>query len=413
LTHVSFFGFNGGMRVLWLLASIGCGSGSSSLERDDPAAAPDLDNYRAMFETWRVARAGAVVAGEVRVVIDGGLDPERVVVTGTGPAGIATRRGDDWHIEVDGEAPRLGRGVPLEVLLLRLARAGAHRWRGPVLLPGIGFAPAVASVEPDGERTIRVQLSGPAGILSMEVDLAADRTVARAIGPDLSVHRVDRPPAPGGAPPDLVALGAIEVAGDPSNLIELAVDRSPPPHIRRSASGWLATLGDPPAAAPPVVPDPPVPAGIRRLADSMAAASPRQELRRLARASADLLADDLASGADASAARALARGRADCVGHAALFSALARARGHDVRLVTGYRLDGRRLVRHAWAVAAGVAIDPTIGDLALPGRYLPLAVHGSAAAEVALAAELAYAGLTGARARFSAPRSARSTPRTP
>jgi len=73
-------------------------------------------------------------------------------------------------------------------------------------------------------------------------------------------------------------------------------------------------------------------------------------------------------------------------------------------------------VRHAWAIALlpgrTLAIDPTTGD-AVDDRYFPLAVHGAAAAEVALASELAYAGLTGARARFIDPRSARSTPRTP
>jgi transglutaminase-like putative cysteine protease len=146
------------------------------------------------------------------------------------------------------------------------------------------------------------------------------------------------------------------------------------------------------------------------------AGSPADELLRLARGTARILSDDLAGGADADAARVAARGRADCVGHAALFAALARARGHTVRLVTGFRLDGRRLVRHAWAIALlpdrALALDPTTGA-PVDGRYLPLAVHGAAAAEVALSSELAYAGMTGARARFIAPRSARSIPRTP
>ncbi len=50
-----------------------------------------------------------------------------------------------------------------------------------------------------------------------------------------------------------------------------------------------------------------------------------------------------------------------------------------------------------------VAVDPTFGEApAAPGRLLGLAVHGSAPGEIALAAELAFAGLTGAGARFAA-----------
>ncbi|HUS65782.1 MAG TPA: transglutaminase family protein, partial [Kofleriaceae bacterium] len=130
----------------------------------------------------------------------------------------------------------------------------------------------------------------------------------------------------------------------------------------------------------------------------------------LARAVADLVEDDLRAGPVDGADQVLARGRGDCVAHAVLFSAMARARGIPVRLVTGFRLEGHALVRHQWAIVeedgARVAIDPTAGGAAAPGRYLALAVHGSSAAERALAADLAYA-------RFSARPSGRSTPRTP
>ena len=410
------------MRGLAVLAVLGCGAAEVTAppERDDPAAAADLSGHRAVYELrwgdhvvgeareelapapgggyrferrerWVVRRGAAVVRGGLAVSIatTAALEPVAVEVRGGAAGGRARREGDGWRIAVDGEPVRRARGMPIEILPLVLARRGLARWSGPVLLSGLGFAPARAAVEPDGEGGRRVQISGPAGILTVRVALAADGTVAGVLGPDLSAHRVAAPATP--RPPDLLAAGALEVAGDPGGAI--AID---------TAGGRRLLASRVPAGAP-AVPDPPPSPADRALAARLVrgAASPADEIARLARGTARLLAADPA---------------ADCVRHAAVFSALARARGHAVQLVTGYRLDGRRLVRHAWAAVtiAGRSrmIDPSTGETAGAG-YFPLAAHGSAAAEIALASELAYAGLTGARARFIAPRSARSTPRTP
>ncbi len=412
------------MRALAVLAVLGCGAAEVTAppDRDDPAAAADLSGYRAVFELrwggqavgearerldraagggfrferrerWWVRRGARLVTGEVAVAIatTAELEPVEVEVAGGAASGTARREGDLWRIAVAGEAPRTARGMPIEILPLLLARRGEARWSGPVILSGLGFAPARAAVEPDGEGGRLVQISGSAGILTERITLAADGTVARAVGPDLSAHRVAAPAPP--RPPDLLAAGALEVAGDRAAAIELETAGG----ARRLLAAGLARW------APLAVPDPPPSPAQRAAADRLArgAASPADEIARLARGTGRLLSADPA---------------ADCVAHAALFSRLARARGHAVRLVIGYRLDGRRLVRHAWETVRlggrAIAVDPTPGAPA-DARYLPLAVHGSAAAEVALASELAYAGLTGARARFIAPRSARSTPRTP
>ena len=436
------------MRALAVLVALGCGAAevATPLERDDPAAAADLSGYRAVFEIrwggqpigqarerlvraadggyrferreeWRVRRGADEVAGELTVVIatTAALEPVRIEVRGGAASGVARREGGLWRIAVAGELPRTARGVPIEILPLLLARRGEARWSGPVLVSGLGFARARAVVEPDGEGGRRVQISGPGGTTTARIALRADGTIARVVGPDVSAHRVSAPRerSPPGhetaswgmtpwaspaapRPPDLLAAGSLEVAGEPSGTAsEIELD---------TADGGRRLLAAGQPSAPPLtVPDPPPSPADRRLAAELArgATSPADEIARLARGTARRLAGVPG---------------ADCVRHAALFSSLARARGHAVRLVTGYRLDGRRLVRHAWATVqlGGRArpIDPTSGEPA-GARHFPLAVHGSAAAEVALASELAYAGLTGARARFSAPRSARSTPRTP
>ncbi len=408
-----------------MLAVLGCGAAEVTAppDRDDPAAAADLSGYRAVFELrwggqavgearerldalpgaggyrferrerWWVRRGAAVVAGEVAIRIDttAELEPIRIHVEGGAASGTAHRDGDLWRIAVSGEAVRTARGVPIEILPLLLARRGDARWSGPVILCGLGFAPARAAVTPDGEQSRLVQISGPAGILSERIALAADGTVTRVIGPDLSAERVSVPAPP--RPPDLLAAGAIEVAGEPSGAIELDTVDGTRRVLAAGRARWV----------PLAVSDPPPSPSVRELARRFArgAASPADEIARLARGTANHLSG---------------RPGADCVAHALLFSQLARARGHAVRLVTGYRLDGRRLVRHAWAAVEiggrAYSIDPTSGAPA-GADHLPLALHGSAPAEVALASELAYAGLTGARARFIAPRSARSTPRTP
>ncbi|MCG8420701.1 MAG: transglutaminase-like domain-containing protein [Proteobacteria bacterium] len=142
---------------------------------------------------------------------------------------------------------------------------------------------------------------------------------------------------------------------------------------------------------------------LRRLADRIIADSSTRDQRDeiVALATADLLDDDLGSSA-ISARAALAVGRGDCTAHAALFVALARARGIPARLVTGYRIDGDRLVRHRWAIAradrAWIAVDPTYGEAPTGPHLVGLAVHEGSFADMALADELAFSGFVHARA---------------
>jgi transglutaminase-like putative cysteine protease len=71
-------------------------------------------------------------------------------------------------------------------------------------------------------------------------------------------------------------------------------------------------------------------------------------------------------------------------------------------VVTGYRLDGDRLVRHRWALVAldgrWLAVDPTLGELPAAPGHLALAAHGGSAAELTVVDETAFAGLARARA---------------
>jgi transglutaminase-like putative cysteine protease len=371
----------------------------------------------ARWERWRIARAGAPVEWETEIVVDAdlALRGQRIALYRDRVLrGSARRTPGGWMVDDAraGAAIRApARAEPAELVLRRVGRAA---WTGPVVLAGLDFAVAELAVGPVRGDARRVVLRGAAGRVEGRVWLRADGGVERAVGPDVVEQRVASL-ASVGEPPDLIALGSIDVAGALDGAVVIAPAGGAARRIALDgAADWSA----------PSVPDPPPSPALRALADRVLAGAPRSglaQLGALARATADLLEDDLAGGAIADPGDVAARGRADCVGHAVLFSALARSRGFEVRLVSGYRLERRRLVRHVWAAArvggALVAIDPTTGEAPVaPGRHAALAAHGSAPAEIALAAELAFAGLTGARARFaplSAPRSARSTPRSP
>lgn len=391
--------------------------------REELSARPGASGYRlARSESWRVARGDSVVEWEIEVVIDADsrLRGERIAFyRDRRLRGSARRVAGGWIIETPDQPPRRAPPAePAELVLLRAARPGAAGWSGPVLLAGFDFAAAELAVEPVAARELRAVLTAPAGRLQTRVWLRGDGTVERAAGPDVTATRSVEG-APAGQPPDLIALGAISVAGSRRAAIEidLAPRRDPPAalpgqRILAAPAGWRVELDGSHAriAWPvPAIADPAPAAALRALADRVVnaagAAGPLEELRALARHTADDIGDDVSAGTVSAAGDVLLAGRADCVGHAALFSALARARGFDVRLVSGYRLDGRVLARHMWAVArvgtSSIVVDPTAGEApAAPGHHIGLAAHGSAPAEIALAAELAFAGLSGARARF-------------
>jgi Transglutaminase-like superfamily len=386
--------------------------------REELVARAGASGYRfERREQWRVARGDSAVEWEIEVVIDtdGELRGERVALFRDRQLrGSARRTRAGWLIEAAGESRRAPADAePAELVLLQLTRRRRARWSGNVLLAGFEFAVAQLAVEPDGAPDRRrVILAGAAGRLHTRVQLRADGTVALAAGPDLAVRRVARASDATGPAPDLIALGAIEVTGPRSRaraVIELAPASAAPEgqRIRRTATGWIDVDGASVTWPPLSQPDPAPAAPLRALAERIVAGGsrPMDRLRALARHTATRVGGDLSRGTVSAAADVAAAGRADCVGHAVLFSALARAAGFDVRLVSGYRIDGRVLERHMWAVARVgdevVPIDPTTGDAPVqPGRLVALAAHGSAPAEIALATELAFAGLSGAHARF-------------
>ncbi len=410
-------------------------------------------------ERITVRRGQALAHSETDIAIDTGPDLRahrvdvRQIASGLLRRGSAHRnRHGDWVVHFADESERRipGDAVPAELVPLLIAtadpdRAGV-RFDGPVLLPGYGFAVAHLRVEAEGPRTLLAQLSTADGVLQSRLLLTRGGAVARVqTEGGIGARRVDEASARAPfTPPEIVDAASIAVAGaeSPGAVVDALVlagvppQRARPPRlpgqqVERRGDTWEITLrrGDTcapiatdPAPAPvPTNADPRLATLAARVAADVGPGSARDQAFALVRATADYLEDDLGT-PEGGARDALLLGRGDCTAHAQLFVALAEQRGIATRLVTGYRVDDRRLIRHRWALVAvdgrWIAVDPTYGEAPAAPRLLGLAVHGPRASELALADEIAFAGLAQLSARRAAaplsdPQCGPSRPRTP
>ncbi|ACY18097.1 transglutaminase domain-containing protein [Haliangium ochraceum] len=438
--QASLIGYEAHFHITWNGARIG--------DAHESLRAQDEGLRFSRGEHIAARRGDAVVHGETNIAIDtdAALRAERVALrqlaSGAERRGTAERNArGDWVVRFADEPLRQlpGEVVPAELVPLRIAAAAqsaAVPFDGAVMLPGYGFAVAHLRVDREAPQRLLATLTidDGAAVLRSRFHLAQNGTLVRIEGEDGSgSRRVDAAAAAEPfAPPEIVDSASIALApprpagaGESNSLVlgPIARERPPPPplpgqHIEILGDAWHVRLGAG-DALPPLVhatpyralaPSAALDAEAAALAAEIVSASRVPPGRRaaafaLARATASLLADDLGTPGD-TARTALMLGRGDCTAHALLFAELARARGIPARLVTGYRIDGARLLRHRWAIVAldgeWIAVDPTYGEAPAAPRLIGLAVHGPRAAELAMADEAAFAGLARVRA-FACP----------
>jgi transglutaminase-like putative cysteine protease len=382
-----------------------------------------------------VRRGTAEVLNETTIVIDTDHDlrPIEVRVQRTTGAtlieGRAHRLADGrWQARFADEPARTidVDAVPAELVPLLIALRHDRRFDGEVFMPGSGFAVAHLRVRPArvGSERVTARVDTPLGVMSSNVGLLSDGTVRDFEGDDgvgarrVDIATLDEP----FDPPELVdnasiplqgRLGALTDDERPVALVLRGVHRPRPPELpgqRMVIEGeglWHFVLeaADSSQVVITAQPRPAVSPEVAVLADTITrgATDRRAEVLALARGTERLIEDDLGAGAVDSRA-ALALGRGDCTAHAILFVALAHARGISARVVTGYRVDGARLVRHRWAIAqldrGWIAVDPTYGEAPAAPRLLGLAVHGETAAELAVVDSLAFSGMADAHAHI-------------
>jgi hypothetical protein len=339
-----------------------------------------------------VSRAGHVLATEVDLAVT--ADPTliasavtwRARADGAEHTARAVRDAQGWQIERDGAIRRApADAVPDELVPLLVRRDGG--FAGTILITGRGFAVAHGQITRVGADRWRADLRLAGGALGATILTDGAGDPLTTIGDDgVVARRADEAAlAAPFDPPDAIDAGAITVSGaiaprGPIALRLRGVTRPPPPSIPGQAivadgDTWRIELDravDRPAAA-----DTDRVAAIRALA-AQVAVEIRPDLATSARALAD--------------ARVATAG--DCTTHALAFAARALERGIDARVVTGFRLDGDRLIRHRWALAwtgaRWLAVDPSF-PAGAPARLLGL--HVGAPGDDLDLADLAFDGV--------------------
>jgi hypothetical protein len=344
-------------------------------------------------EAIRITRGGVPVDSETEIIIyaDKNLHATRVELQAR--AGAVTRQGnalraDDgsWVIALEGEAVRKAdkSAVPLELVPYLVARNQQSEYQGQVLLAGYGFAITQMHLEHDG-RHGRVVLKTDWGDITSELQMANDGSLQRADTGSTGSRRVGASRIKEGfRRAELPGLSSIPVTGSGTVLVLDNALRQPPPALGGQSvslrkDGWSVQFDTKPVQV-------------------------SKRISNLVR-EVDTLLKDSHDAPGAGASDAMALGRGDCTAHSTLLVDLASEQKLEAKLVTGFRIDDNRLVRHRWVTIkqgdTWVQVDPTFGEApADPSKHLTLAVHGDSTAQIALVDEAVFQGLADAKARW-------------
>jgi hypothetical protein len=351
-------------------------------------------------EAMRFLRGDALVtlATTIEITADRGLAPSRVTWTEQAQAphrGEAVHDASGWTITDDAGVRSLPEAaIPAELAPLVVRRDG--RFTGLVFLPARGFVSGAGRIEPIAPGRLIAHVDLAAGSTAeATIDLGDDAMPSRVVdGEGVIATRITAAEAAiPFVPVDLIAATSIPITGTPGHRLILDGDLALPPvpgqavRIARDRPEGPNRPGDPDrielelsarlrGGLPPGAPGPD---RTREIAALVARVHRR-------------VAPDLA--ADPTSLRTAATATAgDCTTFALAYAALAAGRAIPTLVVTGFRIDGDRLVRHRWAVSwtghAWIAVDAAFGAAPAGGDLIGLAIHdagdvGLVAGEAAL-----------------------------
>ncbi len=342
-------------------------------------------------EHIRFARGEAVVELETTVAIDAdrALAPTRVAWSERGQAprsAVATRDARGWHASGGQVLP--GDAIPGELAELIARRDG--RFAGAVFLPARGFVAGTGRIDTVSPKRMVARLD-VAGVTTVAtIDVADDGSPRRVIAGDgVNELRASEAEIAAGYPlADLIAAAALPVGARGRALVvdtDLAVPQPPGQRVStRDGGGVVMELGAAlPGALPSREPGADRTAEIAALLDDVRAR----------------VVPDLGAG-PTTAANANAAIAGDCTTFALAYAALAERAGIATQVVTGFRVDGERLVRHRWATSwtgrGWVAVDVAFGELPAGGELVGIAVTDASDAAL-VAADSALAHVRAAR----------------
>jgi len=333
-------------------------------------------------EAMRFLRGDVLVtiATMIEITADRQLVPSHVTWTEKAQAtrhGDAVRDPTGWLVTGDAGVRRLAASaIPAELTPLLVRRDG--RFTGPVFLPARGFVAGDGQIDPVAPHRLIARLALDAGAATgvqaaaeATIDLGDDAMPIRVVdGEGVIATRITAAQAAAGfAPIDLIAATAIPITGPRRHHLAIEGDLAVPPLPGQAAraipDGILLELSARLRGGLP-----PGPPGADRTREIIALVA-----RVHGRIAPDLAADSI------SAHTAAAATAGDCTTFALAYAALAVARAIPTRVVTGFRVDGDRLVRHRWAVSwtgrAWIAVDAAFGAVPAGGDLVGLAVHDS------------------------------------
>jgi hypothetical protein len=352
-------------------------------------------------EAMRFLRGDVPVelATTIEITADRGLAPSHVSWTEhaqTTRHGEADRGATAWTVTDDAGVRRLPRtAIPAELVPLMVRRDG--RFAGDVFLPARGFVGGAGRIDPVAPDRLVARLVLERAAAATGAPTAREATAEATIdlGPDAMPLRVvdgegviaTRITAAQAAAPfepvDLIAATSLPLAGPPSARLVLELDGDlalPAIPGQRSRGGPAGTELELSARLPGALPA--GPAGPDRT---------RAITALVARVQARIVPDLAANPISARTAAAAVTG--DCTTFALSYAALAAARAIPTRVITGFRVDGDRLVRHRWAVSwtgrAWISVDAAFGAVPAGGDLVGIAIHdaddaGLVAGEAAL-----------------------------
>jgi hypothetical protein len=396
------------------------------------------------------------LATVIEITADPGLAPSRVTWTEQAQAlrhGEAVSDIAGWIVTDEAGVRRLPRdAIPAELAPLRVRRDG--RFSGLVFLPARGFVAGRGRIEPVAPRRLVARLvleatgkasagaeatgeasadaeatktaSAPTATEAASgeatIDLGDDRMPSRIVdGEGVIATRITAAEAAiPFTPVDLIAATSIPLGGTPSQRLLLEGDLALPPvpgqAARRASSGLggsdrplapngpsrrIGSNGPGGGDALDVVGEANGPDYVElELSARLTGGLPRgpvgtdrtREIAALVAHVRRRIAPDLAA-APASVRAATSATTGDCTTFALAYAALAGNRAIPTRVVTGFRVDSDRLVRHRWAVSwtgrAWIAVDAAFDAVPAGGNLVGLAVHdaddiGLVAGEAAL-----------------------------
>jgi hypothetical protein len=342
-------------------------------------------------ELVRFRRGDALVAmaTTIDITADARLVPSRVTWSEQAHEvrrAEAVRDATGWLVTGDGGIDRLPHdAVPAELTPLLVRRDG--RFSGRAFLPARGFIAGTGRIEPVAPRRLVARLvldtGAKAGAAEATPALGAGRTAAAEATIDLGddampVRVVDgegviatRITAAHATVPftpvDVIAATAIPLGGARSERLalegDLAIPQVPGQAVQREPGGVVLELS---------------PRLRGKLPPGRPGADRGREIAALVARVRARIAPDL-SITRASMRTAAAATSGDCTTYALAYAALAGSRAIPTVIVTGFRIDGDRLVRHRWAASwtgrTWIAVDAAFGAVPAGGDLVGLAVH--------------------------------------